>query len=100
MSDEEHIEYILSAEDAIIVGRLSEIDIEKIDQWLLQNITTQWQKVAMVVAKAIGESDREELLTNVPDVFFGMRVKALVSEGKVISQGNLKKMRFSEIKYA
>lgn len=76
----------------------SEIDIEKIDLWFLQNITTQWQKVAMVVAKAIEKSDREELLTNVPDVFFGMRVETLVSEGKVISQGNLKKMRFSEIK--
>ncbi len=36
MSDEEKIEYILSAEDAIIVDRLSEIDIEKIDQRLLQ----------------------------------------------------------------
>ncbi|MEE9344701.1 MAG: DUF3658 domain-containing protein [Methylococcales bacterium] len=98
MGEEEQEEYSMSEDEIKIVNFLSEEDRDKIDQWLLKNISSNWQKVAMVVAKAIEESDQNDELTDVPDIYFGMRVEELVKKGKIISQGNLKKMRFSEVK--
>ena len=63
MHEESQEEYRLEGEDLRVVESLSDEEIEKIDIWLLENITNNWQKVAMVVAKAIEESDRENELT-------------------------------------
>ena len=100
MNEETQEEYSLTDEDSKIIESLSDTDIQKIDKWLLKNITKEWQKVAMVVVKAIEESDKVNELTTVPDTFFGMRIEALANSGKITAQGNLKKMHFSEIKYA
>jgi hypothetical protein len=99
MNDEEiEEEYSLTDEDKEIISALSESDIKKIDEWLLLSTTNKWKKVAMVVAQAIELSDQAGVLLEVPDTFFGMRVEKLVQDGHLISQGNLKKMRSSEIK--
>ena len=100
MSEDEIEEYVLTDEDKEIVSALGESDINKIDEWLLLSTTNKWKKVAMVVAQAIELSDQAGVLLDVPDTFFGMRVEKLVQDGHLISQGNLKKMRSSEIKRA
>jgi hypothetical protein len=37
-------------------------------------------------------------IKNVPDIYYAQRIRVLVKEGKLIAQGNLKRMRYSEVK--
>ncbi len=99
MCQNEFEEYSLSDEDKEIVEKLSLDDIQKIDEWLRLCISYKWQKVAKVVSMAIKISDEAGELLNVPDVFFGMRIEQLESNGEIVAKGNLKLMRYSEIKH-
>ena len=100
MTIDEFAEYSLSAEDEEIVRALSKNDIAEIDEWLLACINDRWQKIAKVVAKAINISEEKGELLNVPDVFFGMRIEQFEKKRIIQSRGNLKQMRFSEVKLA
>ena len=42
--------------------------------------------------------DRPERLAGIPDRFYAMRVRALVEAGVLEAQGNLQRMRFSEVR--
>lgn len=94
----EEAEFELTDEDKKRLETLSCEELALIDKWLLKHATYQWQKTAMVVVDAIGESDRAEKLEDVSDVIFGLRVEHLVSQGALLAQGNVRRMRFSEIK--
>ncbi len=100
MSADEFEEYSLSKAGQLIVDSLTEDDIRKVDNWLRSCITDRWQKVAMVVAGAILKSEEKEELQEVPDVFFGMRIESMAKNGEILSRGNLKLMRYSDIKRA
>ncbi len=101
MNDEEtHDLDSLCAEDIATINALTDADIQKIDDWLLSCTETNWKKVAMVVARAMSVSDEKGELLEVPDVFFGMRIERLVAMGKLVSSGNLKRMRDSEVRLA
>lgn len=89
-----------SQEDIDAVTSLSESDVQLIDDWLLSFSTDRFQKVAMVVSKALMKSDEQDLLTNIPDVFFGIRVEALVENRLLQGEGDLSNMRFSEVRLA
>ena len=94
----EEVEFELTEEDEKRLEALSCDELALIDGWLLKHATHQWQKTAMVVVDAIGESDRAEKLEDVSDLIFGLRVEHLVSQGSLIAQGNVRRMRSSEIK--
>ena len=78
------------------VNRLTAEEIQNIDDALMAGASTQFRKVARVVgiAMAVG-SDNFKL---VPDIFYASRVRKLVEEGRLVSEGNLEFMRFSEVK--
>jgi len=86
----------LSLEQLARVEVLSEADLQVIDETLLGNASTFWRKVARVVGSTI--ADLKENYEGIPDVFYAQRVQALVKNGLLESQGNLKRMRFSEVK--
>lgn len=94
----EQEEFELSSEDKERLKTLTCEDLGLIDKWLLLHATNQWKKTAMVVVQAIGESDKAERLEDVSDLIFGLRVENLVSQGRLLAQGNVRKMRFSEVK--
>lgn len=98
--EESHDPDSLSAEDIAAISALSEADIQKIDDWLFSCADGDWKKVAMVVARALSISDEKCEFLEIPDIFFGMRIESLVAAGKLVSSGNLKRMRFSEVKRA
>ena len=84
------------AEELISIAGLSSGDIQEIDSALVINAAAHWQKVAFVVSGAmLAFSDR---FLDIPDVFFAERIKVMVSQGILESQGNLSRMRFSEIR--
>ena len=91
-------EFQLSSADHERLETLTCEDLELIDKWLIMHATDQWKKTAMVVMQAIGESDKARMLEDVSDLIFGIRVEALIAEGSLLVQGNVRRMRYSEIK--
>ena len=86
----------LNAAQRKLVGALSTADVNAIDESLLSASTRTWRKVAFVVGTAMISLQRR--FPGIPDVYFSQRVAALVDSGKLIAQGNLRRMRFSEVR--
>ncbi|MFN3984935.1 MAG: DUF3658 domain-containing protein [Rhodocyclaceae bacterium] len=86
----------LDAEGLEAVAALNQDDLAAIDRALLAASHSSWRKVAFVVGTAMDAYP--DLYHEVPDVFYGQRVRALVSAGQLEAQGNLHRMRFSEIR--
>jgi hypothetical protein len=86
----------LTAEELALIASLSTAEVDAIDRALLANTHRHWRKVAMVVGKTMGE------LTNrrhgIPDTYYAQRVRKLVEDRALESQGNLAFMRFSEVR--
>ena len=88
----------LTEEQSELVSKLSEVELSNIDDALLSNISTQWRKVARVVGTTM--SELENRITGIPDVFYAQRVLYLAQKGLLESQGNLKAMRYCEVRIA
>ena len=85
----------LTPEQEELVKKLKASDVEGIDEALLLNISSYWKKVASVVAETMmGPENRVE---GIPDVYYANRIIYLAGKGLIESQGNLKRMRFSEV---
>jgi hypothetical protein len=87
----------LTEEQLALVNKLSEIDIKRIDKILLSNACQYWRKVARVVGTTMMEM--QDRISGIPDIYYAQRVRHLVKEGKLESQGNLAYMRYSEVRY-
>jgi hypothetical protein len=72
--------------------RLSDLSDSDLDQLLLAAATARWQKVAMIIAKAVSayETLDEERLTS--------RILALAELGMLESVGDVNNWRFSEVR--
>jgi hypothetical protein len=88
----------LTAEEERVVARLTVEDLAAVDDALLAPAGPSWRKVALLVAHAYLELASR--LPALPDVFYAQRVRWLVDEGVLESQGNLARMRFSEVRLA
>ena len=96
MNDDETNDPDPSPAEAERVARLPEGELALIDAALLSQVSSDWRKVARVVGMAmLSMPDRP---SGVPDVFFSKRVALLVESGQLESQGNLRRMRFSEVR--
>ena len=87
----------MTAEQETLVSKLSKAELDEIDSALLKNICGNWRKVARVIATTI--MDFGDRFNGVPDVFYAKRIQLLRENNLFESQGNLKRMRYSEIKY-
>ena len=86
----------LSKEEANLVRSLSTEDIAIIDTALLAQATVNWRKVAMVVACAMDAVQGR--VVALPDIYFAQRARHLVESGRLESQGDLARMRYSEVR--
>jgi len=86
----------LSGEEQERASKLTTEEVRKIDDALIADACTKWRKVARIVGTAMMAN--RDLIKNVPDIFYAARVRKLVEEGRLESQGNLDFMRFSEVK--
>lgn len=80
------------------VKRLSRSEVDEIDKALLAHVDNHWQKVAKVVGMTMMETP--ERIIGIPDKYYASRVRALVEQGTLQSQGNLENMGFSEVRLA
>ena len=94
--NEDEFDRPLTPEELRKVERLSAHEVATIDQALLANAALQWRKVARVVGTSMTSLDSR--VAGIPDVYYSQRVANLVSEGQLESQGNLRRMRFSEVR--
>lgn len=86
----------LTVEQQERVRKLTQQQVSEIDSALLSQASPQWRKVARVVCSAMLQLKGRYV--GIPDVYYAKRVAELVSSGVFESQGNLRRMRFSEVR--
>ena len=96
LSSEEQNDLPLTPEQEELVNKLNVSEVERIDEALLSNISGYWKKVASVVGATMMEL--ENRVEGIPDVYYANRIIYLAEKGLIESQGNLKRMRFSEVR--
>jgi Protein of unknown function len=69
----------------------------QIDELLMSVITPNWQKVAMVIAKALHMLEDKGMEIGAQAV--AARIVSLSSDGRIESQGNLSNWRHSEVRF-
>ena len=68
----------------------------EIDEAILSIVTSRWQKVAMVIAKALGTQLHKAAEPDYRDV--AARIEFLIDEGKLQCQGDPRHWRCSEVR--
>ncbi len=86
----------LSAEEAALVSHLTDAQVAAIDSALMSHVTSRERKVAMIVGLAM--SSLPNRVSGIPDLFYAQRVRKLVADGRLVAEGNLAFMRFSEVR--
>ena len=86
----------LTPQQREVANKLSAEAIEEIDAMLLSQASNRYRKVARIVGCSLLEL--KDKYPGLPDVFYSERVQALVKSGRLEAQGNLRYMRYSEIK--
>jgi Protein of unknown function len=86
----------LTFEQQALVSKLSSTELELIDGTLLSECASSWRKVARVVGATM--SAVQGHLPGLPDVYYGARLAELVQQGQLEAQGDLRRMRFSEVR--
>ena len=97
MNDKIEDDRPLTEEQQKFVDKLSDTDLDVIDRALLENTDRlYYRKVARIVGTTM--NGFESRFMGVPDVFFAERIRVLVKIGLLNSEGNLNRMRYSEVK--
>ena len=86
----------MSPEQAAVAASLSPEMVAKIDTALMSHARSRERKVAMIVGLTMMQP--EVRVPGLPDLYYAERVKHLVKAGKLIAEGNLDYMRYSEVR--
>jgi hypothetical protein len=86
----------LNADQVKAVENLTKNEVDEIDRILFQYTNNKWQKIAYVVASAMKELTIHH--KGIPDLYFAQRVRRMVADGTLESQGLLENMRYSEVR--
>lgn len=86
----------LTEEQKKLVAELSDEQLQEIDEMLISFACKYNRKVARVVGSTM--SHLPNRVYGIPDVFYAQRVKLLVKQGRLISEGNLQYMCYSEVR--
>jgi hypothetical protein len=96
MNAEDEIDSAPTAAELKIINKLTPDQIKRIDEVLLANTALEWSKVARVVGSAMLQMKGE--YPGLPDVYYSNRITELVAAGKLQSRGDLRRMRYSEVR--
>lgn len=69
-----------------------------VDDAVLAMVEPSWRKVAFIVGRAAQHLGEEFAARTDAYQFVARRIETLVADGRLVSQGNLAKWRFSEIR--
>nr|WP_255491086.1 DUF3658 domain-containing protein [Spartinivicinus marinus] len=80
-----------------LVAALSDEQLAEIDQMLLSHVHPKYnRKVAYLVGATM--CDLPNRVKGIPDVFYSQRVAHLVAQGYLVAEGDLKYMRYCEVR--
>ncbi len=79
-----------------LIAALEPEQMEAIDAAVLHAASRNWRKVAFVVGTAMGSLSGR--VSGIPDVFYAQRVALLADQGRLEFQGDLSRMRHSEVR--
>jgi pimeloyl-ACP methyl ester carboxylesterase len=86
----------LDVEQSMRVSKLTQEDLWDIDREILTQSARSWRKVARIVGQAMDKLSPR--IPDVSDVYYAQRVRHLVEIGKLESQGDLRYMRYGEVR--
>jgi hypothetical protein len=69
---------------------------EHIDRLVLRAASTEWRKVAMIIALVLNGCEREGMRAGEDEI--AGRIVAMAEAGKLAAQGDLSKWRHSEVR--
>lgn len=96
MPPDDDQDWSLTEGEALLIAGLPPELITRIDDALLAESTHRFQKVARIVGGVMQSfSDGP---SGIPDIYYARRIAKLVEAGLLESQGNLRRMRFSEVR--
>lgn len=72
--------------------------INELDQFILSSIDSNWQKVAMVIAKALADQELDFPESEDDAGFIASRVNELIRAGHLEASGDTSNWRFSEVR--
>ena len=86
----------LTEQEHQLAKRFSKAELAAIDNALLAHTCGSWRKVARVVGTTMLELPAR--VSGVSDVFYAHRIRQLVALGLLEAQGDLSRMRASEVR--
>ena len=86
----------LSTEQRMLVDNLTAADLERIDQALLNNVTTRWQKMAKIIG--ITMQELPDRVPDIPDIFYAERLRGMVKTDEIEAEGHMYSMRYCELR--
>jgi hypothetical protein len=86
----------LSRKEKADFAKLSPEAKAEMDNEILACLLPRWQKVARVVIRA--EQKLQERYPQFTYILYAERIRSLAKQGRLESQGNLRYMRFSEVR--
>jgi hypothetical protein len=86
----------LTPDEERLAAMLTQAQLAEIDAALLRACSPRSRKLAMVIATAM--HDLPQRIDGLPDVFYAKRVSAMVASGKLAAIGDLRRMRYSEVR--
>ena len=86
----------LTHEEAEIVSQLNQEVLNKIDNELLSYVNESFQKVSKIVASFMASPNVHS--SEIPLLLYVQRIEEMSKKGLLESQGNLKFMRYSEVR--
>ena len=98
-SDDQEPDGPLSTGQQARVEALSQRQVAAADAALMSAAAPHWQKVARLVAEVM-TSNWPNKPSGIADVYYAQRVDMLVQKGILEAQGDLRRMRFSEVRLA
>jgi hypothetical protein len=87
---------LLDEIDVEASSRLTPEQLQYIDTSLLAECGPGWRKVARVVGQAMRKLEQE--FPDLSDSYYAVRIVSLVAEERLVSQGDLNYIRFSEVR--
>lgn len=79
-----------------MAASLSPEMVQRIDTAIMSHAKPRERKVAMIVGLTM--MDPSVRVPGLPDVFYAERGKTLVAKGRLVAEGNLDYMRYSEVR--
>ena len=91
--EEDHVSSTLRWKDVVLPASVTESDV---DELILAALKENWRKVAMIVGNVFQTCETRSILLS--DEVIAARIQDLAEKGRIESQGDLTKWRYSEVR--